>query len=197
MRPNDTLIDPVNLRRIPIEHELSVGMFEWGHTDTDSRILSTVGLASCLGVATYDNFDRIAHLAHFVAVKSDDLGVEAFLDSVIETSRDESKITAWMRGGNARPCGDLCDYGCRKASDIDQCRGVIESRELIVSSLRERGISQDSMDIQWNDTPRCDVKPRIRSGVSMRINRTGRVESSKTYWQGVNRLTTEAIINKL
>jgi hypothetical protein len=195
MRSYDTFVVPANERRVPDGHDLSVTMFEWARTDANSRALDTVGLACCVGVAAYDRSVRTAYLAHFFSLRTEDAGAEAFFDSIASTSKDPSSIKVWMRGGNATPCGDICPYDCRDMPDTDMCRGVMERRELAVTSLLDRGLSPEKMDIQWNNTRRETGPKGLRTSVNMSINRRGKFKSELIVRRCIEKIGAEAIKN--
>ncbi len=146
-----TSIEPVDNYFKADCNDLEVGMFEWTRTDKYTTLLGTGGLASCLGVAAYNEASKVAHLAHFVSVEATDAGATAFFDSVANTLGSSGDTTVWLRGGNAALCGDMCENRCIKIPSKTQCQSVLESRDLIVSSLRQCGVLESQMDTKWNE----------------------------------------------
>jgi hypothetical protein len=98
----------------------------------------------------------------------------ALFDSVSSYSDDPNNINVWLRGGHTQ-----YDTGA-----------VLEGSGVVIDALHSRDIPPENIDIQWDNTPGI-------SSVDMQINSRGRFESNMTYWQRLQRLSTEAILSSL
>ena len=75
-------------------------------------ILTTLGLGSCVGIALYDKYNKIAGLVHIMLPSSKeiknnenkakfaDTGIELLLEKMIKKGSSKEKITAKITGGS-------------------------------------------------------------------------------------------------
>lgn len=135
-----TGFDPINAST---SGEVKVG---WGEARTASNeaMLTTEGLATCIGIAIYDPNSSTGYLAHVFAGL--DNHFETAVPMVHEAAARASDITqlsAWVRGGTLTPGYEY---------DVE-----LILRAQTVKLLGSVGIKGKRVDVIWNEIPSLAV----------------------------------------
>jgi len=132
---------------------IEVQMDSWD-IGKEGQLLATSGLGTCTGVAIYDPLTHTGHMAHLASPLADRDLMEAMLESVRQNSTTESQLKAWVRG-------------CSEGEDEDLLADVAADRNYVLDSLGELGILDDSLDVNWLESPEgsVDMALNCSSGV--------------------------------
>lgn|GEM_PF-1865879 len=121
----------------PGDAEVIVEQGEWGEAEGPQKI-ETLGLGTCIGVATYDPYKKHGHMAHFQAPKTlEQRMVTEFLDSVTHSASATDNLRVWLRGGQLVPDPEM----------IIEAR---ENREYLLDAIEAAGIQPSQIDIHWD-----------------------------------------------
>jgi chemotaxis protein CheD len=121
---------------------IKVGIAEYKVT-TDSAMLTTSGLGSCIGVALYDESSGAAGLVHVMLPTAEDVeggnrakfadtGVEALVDALESKGADTGSLQAKMAGGS-----DMLDFSENGSSigsrNAKQVRATLEEFDIPIA----------------------------------------------------------------
>jgi len=121
---------------------IKVGIAEYEVT-TDSAILTTSGLGSCIGVALYDESSGAAGLVHVMLPTAEDVeggtrakfadtGVEALVDALEQAGADIASMQAKIAGGS-----DMLDFSENGSSigsrNAKQVRATLEEYDIPIA----------------------------------------------------------------
>jgi len=114
---------------------IKVGIAEY-KTTTDSAVLTTSGLGSCIGVALHDEFTDAAGLVHVMLPRAEeggdenrakyaDTGVAALVEALESAGADRETMQAKIAGGS-----DMLDFSENGSSigsrNVDQVRSTLQ-----------------------------------------------------------------------
>ncbi len=115
---------------------------DWGDWEIgeDPRVLYTLHLGACIGIAIYDTSARIGHMAHMYAThSSQDKIIDPLIRSVQEHNVDPSNLLGWITGGST------------VKRDPEGHKQGLELRQRVLQQLERLNLPADNFCATWND----------------------------------------------